>query len=228
MRKHPRCRIAWWAGVLVLLPLHAGGQVQHGSKPPWEWTTEERLAARFDAEQIASRRAEALAHQDEAGPIPAPGFAVINGARNPELLLPWEVFQHLLAQAFNPLAPLQETFRDRTEALAPGGELPAHFWTRLQLASGEFLTAAGTRRTLIAELGRTPETARAPIVAKVEAAGEGYCQKRRRGLDRARNEFGAAWFDRFLYLAVAPDIGMVWPENESWPEELRQAEEGCQ
>ncbi|MGH2405059.1 MAG: hypothetical protein ACRDGN_11415, partial [bacterium] len=165
---------------------------------------------------------------DEAGPIPAPGFAVINGARNPELLLPWEIFQHFLSQTFNPVALLQEDFRRRAAELAPGGELPVSFWARLQFAGSEFLNAVGTRRALLNELARTPEAARAPILSRIEAASEGYCQKRLRALERARNEFGADWFDRFLYLAVAPDIGMVWPENESWPEQLRQVEEGCQ
>jgi hypothetical protein len=197
-------------------------------KPPWEWTTEERLAARFDPEQIAARRTKALARSGEPGPVPAPGFAVINGARNPELLLPWEVYQHLLSRAFHPLASLQEDFRRQVEARAPEGELPTNFWVRLQVGGGDFLAAAGTRRALIAELNRAPTAAREGISMRIDEATRGFCQKRLQGLERARKEFGAEWFDRFLYQAVAPDIGIVWPEHESWPEELKQAEGSCQ
>ncbi|MGH2628033.1 MAG: hypothetical protein ACRDHY_15445 [Anaerolineales bacterium] len=228
MPRQQRHHWALWLGALCPFLLLPPSQAQITAKAPWEWTTEERLAARFDPEQIAARRAEALAKQDEPGPVPAPGFAVINGARNPELLLPWEIFQHLLAQGLNPLPPLQDEFRRRAEALAPGGELPANFWNRLRLAGGDFLAAAGTRRALIAELNRAPETARAAISAKIAAAGTGYCEKRVRALERARKEFGRDWFDRFLYQAAAADMGLIWPEAESWPEQLRQAEVGCQ
>lgn len=53
------------------------------AKPAWEWTDEERLAARYDPANLQARRG---AYQKKMGAKATPEYDSIEGKKNPELL----------------------------------------------------------------------------------------------------------------------------------------------
>lgn len=83
-------------------------------KPVWKWSVEDRLAKRFDREEMKARAAEQAAEKrvfqksmpvggaDPLFSIPedrAPSM-LIEGRKTPELFLTWELFTSLLGRFF--------------------------------------------------------------------------------------------------------------------------------
>src|SRR5581483_4025186 len=122
------------------------------TKAPWEWTNQERLAARFDPSQIGDRDAayatahpqlrSSGGHRTEANAVEGGKRGVvytIDGTRNPELLLPTELFDALLSglQPNATMATRQRAFYGRI--IKKLGYDEADFWSQLESASASYL-----------------------------------------------------------------------------------------
>lgn len=190
-------------------------------KRPWEWTTEDRLAARVDPVKIAERQNADEARYHSAGAqAQSTGRETtqkysIDGSRNPELLLPHELFQSLLTG----FVPDDERRRRKRESLRPGivasGFNEELFWAQLRSAVGEYID-------------NYAYPAQETVVSLTDRRGYGLCRVAYTALNNARQVFGPDRFDRFLYEVVAPRVWVASATNAPDPAaELRYVERGC-
>jgi hypothetical protein len=178
-----------------------------------DWTLEERLAKRFDAADVAERdRAYRAAHpqiaNDEGATVKhlEPGERmtayVIDGSRNPELLLPHELFAQVVTAV-----TIEEPVRSKQKQFYRAGV--RHFF-----GDDEVFWAA------IAELSSRHGAANPP-------AGE-RCRAVHHAFEAAQAKFGAARFNDFLYDVIAPTMFYAGVSTTRDPiGELREAEWGC-
>src|SRR5215218_5432790 len=131
-----RCRPGMLGGALALaafLGVGAAAQTQENGtatkqdkpgKPAWQWTLDERLAARFDPEGMKRRAAEdaALRRKSEiqfGERFDAPDDQqTIVGRQEPALFLPGELFNLLLSDAFHENALHEQELRSWIEERA--------------------------------------------------------------------------------------------------------------
>lgn len=184
------------------------GQPQKASsKRPSEWTVEERLAVRLDHQKIVQR--------DPSGKQNQHNYA-IDGSRNPELLLPHELFQSLLT-GFVPDPVRRERQRSalRPRLIAEGLD-ETWFWTTLRAAAGSYID------------GLYPPSPAEGSVRPAERSAM-PCRDAFNALTRARAAFGKDVFDRMLYESVAPVTQVLVTTSAADPAaELRSKEGGCQ
>jgi len=183
-------------------------------KQPWTWTTEQRLAARFDAAAIRERMAayEGRLTPDQRAAVSGPSTSdiqqyVIEGTRNPELFLPSELIRGLLDAGLTSDAELRAMNRP---LYRPGivalGIMEDEFWE---------LLSASTDRQHLSRQTADPELAR--------------CRTNKYVLDAMRARFGRENFDRFLYVTVARYSAISSASNDTRreKEDLRREEMGC-
>ena len=200
------------------------------AKQPWEWTIDERLADRFDPAKIRERR---LAHEASLPAAAAsseraglqsrsvvqrqPFVYDIDGSRNPELFLSYELFDGLLS-GFDPSDTPTARRKQRAyfgNGLRKLGYEEEAFWSALESVSAQYLPLrwAGPR---------------AASPAEVEARSEERCRERHDALQAARSLFGQRQFDRLLYTVVAPVQSYSEATLEADPiSKHRRAEAGC-
>lgn len=148
---------------------------------PWQLTPSERLTARFDPQQVAARRNAA----EDAELLQ--GFVeTIDGQRHPHLFLPHELFTGL-ATAFTS----DMSLRAKQQAYYGAG-VEAFGWNR-----EEFWTA-------LEEVSQTFVRLRYFTAPNTPVSDAALCRARYEALHAARERFGRAEFDRFLYTVVAP------------------------
>jgi hypothetical protein len=182
------------------------------SPKPEEWDVERRLAERFDPVKNGERMAAELVKNPNAAPRPEENSPdarhyVIDGARNPELFLPHELFEGLLT-AFQPDEFMQDAQRELYgRLLGEFGWDAEMFWPTLEQLSADYLQLR--YRTESAD-----PTAR--------------CRARFEALQQARKAFGMKEFDAFLYRAIAPHGQSALVTNEPNPAaRLRHEARGC-
>jgi hypothetical protein len=166
-------------------------------RQPWEWTLEERLNDRFDPIKVQEREEAANPGQVQAASAPKTYEEAIagikkgrqfdyriDGARNPELFLSFELFDALLTG----LSPNDSTramqrryYEKAPRSLGYGDEM---FWTSLASVSGNYLAMEKTCTT--------------------QACADAWCATRYDALEAARQLFGREAFNRMLYIVVAP------------------------
>ncbi len=180
------------------------------SRKPWQWNDAERIASRTDAVAAADRvRADAAAAHAEPKGIqtsaaqPAQPFDVIDGKRNPELLLTQEVFDAMIRLAFADQAITRTAYRESKEQYRKELGLPSDFWERLGVISGPYI--AERRREREVAFSNLPAPDRAAEAAQVSTL---MCRDRFAAISEARASFGER-FDQFLYLAIAPGISIA-------------------
>jgi hypothetical protein len=169
--------------VLVLLALAAYGQ----ERAPWLLSTDERLALRFDSRAAAERmRVYAQSSDDELSAM-LPPF-LIDGRRNPELLLPSELMAFLLAAIHDAGSARAGSARTRYSLTVEALQWDVdRFWADLDEASSRF--AALLRESTVSK--RSDETSIRLCESRIAALSE-----MRKRYDR---------FDEFLYRAIAPE-----------------------
>jgi hypothetical protein len=189
-------------------------------KRAWEWTLDERLTVRMDPTLIAQRqtqdKARVRAEDSESTPTQRHGVQnySIDGSRNPELLLPHELFDSLMT-AFVSDDERRNRQRDR---LRPGilasGFDDEVFWAQLRSAASQYIDD------------------HAYPVSESAAPGRGrdsLCRSAFIALQNARHVFGRDRFDRFLYEVIAPRTWVGSATNVPDPAaELRNVAGGCQ
>lgn len=202
------------------------------SKAAWQWTTEERLAARTDATQASERvrRWRESAVSDSSGRRMATNAAqkgrwvdAIIGREHPELFLPHELFDSLVKRGF--VGETVETWRlIHSDDLVVAG-LPADFWDRLEPLARDFIADLQETQHVLTAHPHPTAAERESANAAAEAIHPKLCRDRAAALRAARAAFGPA-LDQFLYTAVARGISQFSDEPES-VNVLRNAEEGC-
>lgn len=176
-------------------------------KSAWEWTPEERIAQRV-----------ALAGEQRQ--------ARIDGRQTPELLMPTELFGSIVDSLGDPdsLALTRELY---DPAITAAGWKPDLFWSELHRITHAYLAAQRESLTEQERLGTLAPAARREAEAKIDRLGVAQCRLRVRALADARERFGAH-LDRFLYTAVAPNVGIASTADSDEAERLRSIEGGCQ
>jgi hypothetical protein len=211
------------------------------TKAPEDWTTEERLAVRFDPGDISRRRKASredlkksnadLPEVQAARAVPPEAGNETNnivGQRNPELFLPTEIFDSLIQHAFLPVPEMRESYR-RTfeEGFQSAGFSPEAFWPTLTAIAKDTIQAHKEYYEISRKLGKATAAERKALSRRIEEIGAGLCVQRAAELEAARQRFGRKAFDRFLYRTVAPTMFQVMSSDPEWSDHLRQMEGGC-
>jgi len=176
-------------------PLLAGNDNAH------KWTVDQRLRARFDPADM-EKRLDAI----DMNPRPARGSCVVDGAKNPELLLPSELFSALLKQGFDPDPDARKLYRSRVEPVASELGIGPELWPTLKEVASDLL----------------------PTGSRDKRPWEEVCRSHFEALEAARKTLGEKAFDRMLYKAVAPGLKIsTMGSSPEMEKELRDMEDGC-
>jgi hypothetical protein len=207
-------------------------------KPAWEWTLDERIAKRLDPAAIRERtQASERARAEKDGFTPevrasvghfaVPVRFVVEGRRDPELLMPFELFGSIIEGVGEPDNRRGTRTFYRDEIRESGWEEDL-FWQTLQEVTAEYWTTTDERIAMERRVRTLSDAERRALNIDVEALNISGCRLRAEALQRAREKLGAEKFDRFLYEKVAPNVGISsdFPfGNEEW--RLRYIEAGC-
>lgn len=198
-------------------------------KPPEDWTLEERLERRFDPSQVVHRKqVEASKSGQENEALVPDDMNVVDGAENPEIFLPWELFDRLLALGFSPDAGSRTVWRKIFQPTLESLGFDATFWQTLEEVAQEPLRIRSRLHGLREQIKKEPQARQAELRAEMGKVGSGTCMERAAALSKAKEVFGAQRFQRLLYQGVAPHTKAVMPLDSSWMERLRWMEGGCQ
>ena len=149
----------------------------------------------------------------------------VDGRQHPELLLPYELFDALLrGLSANPrIQGNARTLLDRK--LRNSGFDPSRFWPDLERIAQPYLSATQTAKD---NRHNSMVVTAADGSKMLIPVGADVCQARIEALQNARRTFGAERFDRFLYVALAPDVSVSSAGSSgSRPDQLRYMARGC-
>jgi len=192
------------------------------ARQAWEWTLEERLNDRFDPAKIDEREAAANPGQVQAASVPKThddaiaGIAKgrqfeyrIDGRRNPELFLSFELFDGILT-GLSPDASLRAKQRQFLgKSIRSLGYQDEMFWSSLESVSGNYLAIKDR-------------------VCTDKACSDARCASRHDALGAARQLFGEKEFNRILYTVVASTMRQSTATLDSGHRaSLRREEMGC-
>jgi hypothetical protein len=205
-------------------------QATAAPKPAWEWTLDERIAKRLDPASIRERALENEKDLVERGGFRpeeiVPVRFVVEGRRDPELLMPFE----LLGSILHGVAEMEE--RETRSIYGPkiieSGWDEVFFWQTLEEASAEYTKTQRERLTAPRQARLLPRSERYSIASNSDSEGLHECGLRVEALKLIRQKLGSVKFDRFLYENVAPNVSISsdFPlANEEW--RLRHIEGGC-
>ena len=226
-----RPTVTWSITVYAVLMLSASAP----PKPPWAWTVEERLAARFD-EKARNQRIEAFEQQQavwiaqrRAAPAAVISHSrptdVVHGSDHPELLLPFEIFNVFVRAAYGYDDATAAVVRDDATRKAVPLGLPHNFLTLLQKDAQTFITLQREEMQLRERFASGNSDEARATKARLDVVEVLACSSRAAAIRALRQKFGSR-FDRFLYSAIAPSVfrDLYTPVS---PETLRRKEEGC-
>lgn len=196
---------------LFAVPLLAGApRERQEGRERWEWTVEERIAARFDPVRAAERP------------------AVISGQEHPELFLPGELFNTLLG-GLESDAEFRATSRAiLRDGIREFGFDDQAFWRDLESAIASHVRLASRHAALRNRIDASEEGVTAELAAEMNRLGPDLCRSRAAALVAARRQFGAETFDRFLYTVVAPVLTITPDARTGTAEHVLFLEGGCQ
>jgi len=202
--------VSTFALLLLTPPLHA--QAPTATRPPWEWTDAERIAERTNPDRIRERVAEAEANI-LATQGAKPGTYILadslDGNTHPELFLTVELFQFLVRGALTTPADFKRVRRRGFEQRSRQ-PLPPNFWQRLESMMATYVAADARAKAIIERAAAASGEERERLDQQSHREQAGQCRELHDGLERARAEFGRAFFDRFLYETVAPGAGITF------------------
>jgi hypothetical protein len=208
-----------------------GAATKHGKprKPAWQWTLDERLAARFDPESMKARAAreaelakKTAAQFGESFDV-SPDQHTIDGKIEPELFLPGELFHALLSDAFPDNALQRQEMRSWIEERAAVIGFGSDFWIRLEKVAASYLKLRDERNLRALEA-----LARSETFEESEKDSLARCRALGKALADAKAEFGDEAFLRLLYEAKAPAMSLGYSSTEGLSDRLRFMEGGCQ
>lgn len=220
---------------ILILTISATASESHVAKPSWEWTTEERIAARLDPAKIRGRLQAYVSRKEEFGATrgvvassAVVATFVIEGSTHPELFMPWELIERLL-NTTQGNSPHSEAIRGRyLDDIAAFGWSTTYFWSELDLIATEYVGVRNNiqqiSNTRVPE--RDSDALRPDATAHFDDLRQSLCAVRAQTLERARQRFGRTEFDRFLYERIAPDV-TVFSDDPMKAADLRRIAEGC-
>jgi hypothetical protein len=221
--------VKWVGGAGLLLVLSVTNvppvvAAEPGKKEAWEYTLDERLEMRFgpDTGAPVRRREDGPPEPDaEKGKVVS-----VEGASNPELLVPFELFQRLLGRAYGPHEISRQIYRDQLNPLLQSLGFENEFWKDLELMADDLLKVDRERRRRTQNFAALSERDREEASRGIVELQATYCQDRARILEVAESTFGKERFHKFLYQGVAPS-GLT--TTSGWtPEQMRFIAGGCQ
>ncbi|HKS25263.1 MAG TPA: hypothetical protein VJZ76_20880 [Thermoanaerobaculia bacterium] len=188
----------------------------------WEWTIEQRLAARNVAGDRKRRVDQLLATSSAKAKSPRP-YDHLQGSIRPELLLPTEIvdiFIDVLA------AGDERTAQARADAVQQAAylDLPPEFFPAFEKA---LAGAIATRReqSRMARMYPPGKVVSAKVAARIAGLNQDACRGSWKGIETARAAYGND-FDRFLYVAIAPKVRKTYMVPVT-SETLRDQARGC-
>jgi hypothetical protein len=193
-----------------------------GYRHPWEWTLDQRLAARSVAADRKRRVDQLLAESPSRAKSPRP-YDHLEGSIRPELLLPTEIVDVFI----DVLAPGDErAAQARADAVerAADVDLPPEFVPAFEKA---FAGAIAADKEL-AQMGRKypPGTViSGKVAARMNGLLQDACRGRWKGIQTLRATYGKA-FDRFLYEIVAVNVRKTYMVPMT-ADTLRDQARGC-
>jgi hypothetical protein len=187
----------------------------------WQWSVEERIAARCSPE-AARMRVRAV---DSGTSAMSVGMQrthadVISGKTHPELFLPTELFEHAVRGAF-----LVDGWREIYASRIVKAGLPSDFLPSLERINASYLPLLREQEQIRAHRSQFGPAERAVAVARLATLNTEICRARYAALTAARGRFGVA-LNRFLYEAVAPSITTYF-DQMSDASVLTAREKGC-
>jgi hypothetical protein len=197
-----------FAALLAITAGHAATPDKGSLRPIWEWSDEERVTARMAL--LNSHKSDTKGH----------GHMGVDGATNPELFLPYELFDSLVI----PLDKATDEERQRSKgyrsaAIRPYVEDEAAFWMKLERIVQPYLVA----------MHRLAEAQKSEVYGKsTERPPESLanCRARYGALQEARETIPN--FDRLLYQAIAPGVSVSQSyTTRSEGEQLLSISRGC-
>jgi hypothetical protein len=200
----------------IVGPLAAGD-----TKPPWEWTSQERALARRDPakrlERLHNDDAERRALRISAKSMPSVAD-VIDGARHPELYFSTELFEYLVRYAF---VTLPDIYPQVTRQRASDLFKDTSDWKRFTSIVANYAEV----------LKEEQSAANALDKSAVAAMQSRKCVAEARAFREARRTFGKARFDRMLYETVPVSMKTSFSIDTDFETSIASAlqrEERCQ
>ena len=197
------------------------------NKPPWDWTIEERIAERANAQLAAQRiasytqpKTRSLSANASAAQQPSLRD-VINGSRNPELFLPHELFDSLVRRGY-----VGETWRDTETPRLVAMGLGSDFWERLEDIASIYITDYRRVAEMREGVRNGSPAERRAIEAAIDGMHQRLCRERADALRRAEIEFGPALL-KYLYSSIAAERVDYFDAIAS-ADHLRAETGGCQ
>lgn len=204
--------------LLMLIAVPAAA-VAAPPQPIWKWTDSERLARRFDPALMRERASERVLREYGVSPpdsrvqhalatgVDGASMEIIIGRRNPELFMPWELFDALLNIAYH--EPADEGVqhmraRYRQNAAAAGLWVSADFFEQIGTAAAPYLRIRREADKIARSRATASPAERALLTERLRQQYAGFCASRAAALAAVRSRLGEV-FDRFLYVAIAPD-----------------------
>src|SRR4051794_15579664 len=197
----------------------SGGSVPDA--PIWRWTPAERVGVRLEhhREPRGGPRVGSLSVTVGTGDA----RLVIDGQKNPELLMPNELFNALL-QGLSDDAQVRAISRQTlTPRIRAFGFDDARFWMTLDQATSSYRDQLRARNRTV-----WSQTSGARSEGAALQADLNLCKNRAATLESLRHLFRAEGFDRFLYVVVAPTISITADAADETPAHLLSVEGGCQ
>jgi hypothetical protein len=209
MRRTSQCVL-----FLVLTPLVFGSDflAPIPKKQPWDWTAEERLAARFDPAAI---------HRSDAPPRP---MNYLDGRAHQELFFPHEILTMFLRSAYGADDETAQAFRLSAARAASDLGLPNDFVATFE-RQAETLIAMQSKETAIRNALSSGERDGASSMMELRRLESDQCPARFDLIQELRRRYGSK-VDRFLYTALAPGMSRIVLSAEN-AHELRHADRGC-
>ena len=193
-------------------------------KQVWEWTVDERVAARLVAADRKRRVSAWMASWGTNTKSPKP-FDYIEGKTRPELLLPTEIVDVFIEAAFVPDAAAGAPARaDAADGAVEELGLPPEFFPAFEKAFARAIAAQRERARILRPL-REGQVVGREIAIPVQRAERDACRGRWKGIQALRATYGAT-FDRFLYEVLARNVRKTVLEPQT-AESLRAAARGC-
>lgn len=198
------------------------------TRKSWEWTNEERIAARSNPIAAAARVAAHEAREGKPSKMAANAVRrsniadVIDGTANPELLMPSEVFNSFLKKMYLSDARYEERFAATRAAIG----LPSNFAERLSVVAGPYIKELREQHARGVRASRASAEERTRVQNEENASSAIRCGLLSDALAAARAEFGAEKFDQYLYTVAAPSI-VIFTDRLDDAVSLRHVAGGC-
>lgn len=204
------------------------------TKKPWQWTMEERIAARVDAgaarrriETLKSKGADARlrimtdAQSTQAAQEPKD---YIDGRAHPELFFPHEILALFLRSAYGAEDEAAAGFRTSASDAAIHLGLPGDFMTVFEQRAAT-LIALELRETALRD-ALSDGNGDLRTASELRMLTSEQCAARIVAIQELRELYGDR-IDEFLYVALAPGMSRIVMGSFETAHDFRRAARGC-